>query len=276
MSETITKPGQLASTSGHRSVDLEEVVIKGEILFARLADFKPDHPDYPRIRERIIELFLPFAQRAARRFQNKGESFDDLVQVAYLGLVQSVDRYDPQRGSSFLSFALPTITGELKRYFRDKSWTVHVPRRLQEIGLQIAAARSELTQRLEQSPTTSDFATHLGITEEEVLEALDAAKARTTVSWHTPVGLERDDAELGDLFGEPDDNFTTVDERETVRPLIANLTPREQHILHLRFYRNLTQSQIGQHIGVSQMQVSRLLSELLHRLRSDARAELPA
>lgn len=262
---TATLKRSAPAIRGHSTAN-DDVVAASQILFARLTDLGQQHPDYARVRERIIELFAPFAKQMAQRFQNRGESLDDLTQVAYVGLVKAVDRYDCKRSSSFLSYALPTIIGEIKRHFRDKSWSMRVPRRLQELRLQLTRATNDLTQELGRTPTVTDLAEYLEISEEEVLEGLDSANAYTTLSWSAPVGAGGEATELGDLLGEFDRNLATVDDRETVRALIAELPRREQHVLHLRFYADLTQSQIGQRIGISQMQVSRLLSQSLHRL----------
>ena len=243
------------------------------ILLVRLRDLPPEHPDRPRIRERVIELYLPLADYLARRFRNRGEPYDDLSQVAVIGLIKSVDGYDPNRGVEFASYAIPTIVGELKRHFRDKGWSVRVPRRLQELKLEIAKAVGELTQRLQRSPTVADLAEYLGLSEDEVLSGLDTANAYSALSLHTPVAGQESGPEVVDLLGDDDPGLQSVEDRATLRPLIQKLPEREQRIIALRFFGNLTQSQIAEKIGISQMHVSRLLARSLKQLREGMLAE---
>ncbi len=243
------------------------------ILLVRLADLPDGHTDRARIRERVIELYLPLAEYLARRFRNRGEPYDDLSQVAVIGLIKSVDGFDPDRGVEFASYAIPTIVGELKRHFRDKGWSVRVPRRLQELKLEIAKAVGELTQRLQRSPTVADLAEHLGIPEDEVLAGLDTANAYSALSLHTPVAGEESGPEVVDLLGDDDPSLGSVEDRATLRPLIQKLPEREQRIIALRFFGNMTQSQIADEIGISQMHVSRLLARSLKQLREGMLAE---
>jgi len=240
---------------------------RARILLTRLAELPDDHVDRTRIRERIIELYVPLAEYLARRFRNRGEPYDDLSQVAVIGLIKSVDGYDPGRGVEFASYAIPTIVGELKRHFRDKGWSVRVPRRLQELKLELAKAVGELTQQLQRSPTVADLAKHLGISEDEVLSGLDTANAYSALSLHTPVAGQDSGPEVMDLLGDEDPGLQGVEDRATLRPLIRQLPAREQKIIGLRFFGNLTQSQIAQEIGISQMHVSRLLARSLKQLR---------
>jgi RNA polymerase sigma-B factor len=243
------------------------------ILLARLADLHEGHTDRARIRERVIELYLPLAEYLARRFRNRGEPYEDLSQVAVIGLIKAVDGFDPGRGVEFASYAIPTIVGELKRHFRDKGWSVRVPRRLQELKLEIAKAVSELTQQLQRSPTVVDLAKHLEIPEEEVLAGLDTANAYSALSLHTPVSGEESGPEVVDLLGDDDPSLRSVEDRATLRPLIRKLPEREQRIIALRFFGNMTQSQIADEIGISQMHVSRLLARSLKQLREGMLAE---
>jgi RNA polymerase sigma-B factor len=244
------------------------------ILLARLVDLPEGHTDRARIRERVIELYLPLAEYLARRFRNRGEPYDDLSQVAVIGLIKSVDGFDPSRGVEFASYAIPTIVGELKRHFRDKGWSVRVPRRLQELKLEIAKAVSELTQQLQRSPTVADLATHLGLPEDEILAGLDTANAYSALSLHTPVAGEESGPEVVDLLGDDDPSLRSVEDRATLRPLIRRLPEREQRIIALRFFGNMTQSQIADQIGISQMHVSRLLARSLKQLRDGMLAEV--
>ena len=239
----------------------------------RLADLPDGHTDRTRIRERVIELCLPLAEYLARRFRNRGEPYDDLVQVATIGLIKSVDGYDPGRGVEFASYAVPTIVGELKRHFRDKGWSVRVPRRLQELKIEITKAIGDLTQELRRSPTVADLAKHLDISEEEVLEGLDTANAYSALSLHTPVAGDESGPEVMDLLGDIDPALQGVEDRATLRPLLRTLPEREQRIIALRFFGNMTQSQIAVEIGISQMHVSRLLARSLNQLRAGMLAE---
>jgi RNA polymerase sigma-B factor len=237
-------------------------------LRSLLDDLPADSPDRPRVRERLIELYLPLAEYLARRFRNRGEPIDDLVQVANLGLIKSVDGYDASRGAAFTSYAIPMIVGELKRHFRDKGWDVRVPRRLQELRLEITKAGAELAQRLGRSPTVADIAAHLGVHEEDVIEGLDSGHAYRALSLQAPVQGEETGSELGDLLGEVDADMQCVEDREALRPLVAKLPVREQKIIAMRFFGNMTQSQIAVELGISQMHVSRLLSHALGVLRA--------
>jgi len=237
-------------------------------LLTLLCDLPTDSSDRGRVRARLVELYVPLAQYLARRFRNRGEPLDDLEQVANLGLIKSVDGYDPDRGAAFTSYAIPMIVGELKRHFRDKGWDVRVPRRLQELRLEIMKVTDSLCQQLGRSPTVSDIATHLGVSDEEVIEGLDSAHAYRALSLHAPVAGDEASTELVDLLGEDDRDLECVEQREALRPLLATLAPREQKIIAMRFYGNLTQSQIAAELGISQMHVSRLLAQSLATLRA--------
>jgi RNA polymerase sigma-B factor len=241
-------------------------------LLGLLAELPPDSPDRAAVRDRLIELYLPLARHLARRFRDRGEPLDDLIQVANLGLIKSVDGFDVGRGVAFTSYAIPMIVGELKRHFRDKGWDVRVPRRLQELRLEISKCVDELCQRVGRSPTVADLATHLGISEEEVIEGLDSSQAYRSLSLHAPVSGEEGSTELGETLGGPDPDLDTVVNREALRPLIARLPAREQRIIALRFFGNLTQSQIAAQLGLSQMHISRLLSQALAKLRTGLQA----
>jgi RNA polymerase sigma-B factor len=221
------------------------------------------------LRQLAIVAMYDLAAGLARSYRGRGESADDLVQVAMVGLIKSVDGFDPDRGTGFNAYAVPTIVGEIKRYFRDKGWQIRVPRRMQEIGLELPGARDILAQRLGRSPTVPEVAAHLGVTDEEVLEAIEAAQVYRAGSLSTPVGTNGGDGstELGDLIGGPDRGFDLVEDRESLRGLVSGLPAREQRILAMRFYGNLTQAQIADRIGISQMHVSRLLADALGRLR---------
>ncbi|MFI5908075.1 RNA polymerase sigma factor SigF [Dactylosporangium sp. NPDC051541] len=237
-------------------------------LLSLLADL-PAGPDRARVRGRVIELYLPLAQHLAGRFRNRGENPDDLVQVATVGLIKAVDGFDPDNGAVFIGYAIPTITGELKRHFRDKCWDVRVPRRIQETRLRVMRVTGELTQRLGRSPTVADLAAELEASEEDVIEALDAGRAYRSLSLDAPSVTNDADAptDLANMLGETDADMEQVEAREALRPLLARLPEREQKIIAMRFFGNHTQSQIAAELGVSQMHVSRLLSKALQTLR---------
>ncbi|HEY8534496.1 MAG TPA: SigB/SigF/SigG family RNA polymerase sigma factor [Micromonospora sp.] len=237
-----------------------------DVLHA-MAALPPDHPARPALRDRAIEAWLPLAHHLAHRYCGRGEPTDDLAQTAAIGLIKAVDKFDPSRGVDFAGYAIPTIIGELKRHFRDRTWDIRVPRRLQELRLSISEANTTLLQSLGRSPTVADVAAHLGITEEEVLEGLEGARAYNAVSLSTPTGDGDRTTELGDMLGTEDDEYELTELRVALGPALATLDEREQRILTLRFYGNLTQSQIAEKIGVSQMHVSRLLARALSKLR---------
>jgi RNA polymerase sigma-B factor len=236
-------------------------------LFAELATLEKADPRRERLREILVEEHLPLVRHFARRFSNRGEPFDDLLQVGTLGLIAAIDRFDPNRGVEFLSFAVPTITGEIKRHFRDQGWSVRVPRRLQELHLSLNSAVGELAQKNGRAPTPSELAEHLGIPREEVLEGLAVANAYRSSSLDERLSGEDDSPTLAATLGEEDAALEGVEYRESLQPLLATIPARERRILILRFFGNMTQSQIAADIGISQMHVSRLLSQTLAKLR---------
>jgi RNA polymerase sigma-B factor len=238
-------------------------------LLATMASLPAHHPSRGALRDRVIEAWLPLAQHLANRFAGRGEPMEDLFQTATVGLIKAVDKFDPERGVEFAAYAIPTIIGEIKRHFRDRTWDIRVPRRLQELRLNLSEATSTLLQSLGRSPTVADLAGHLGISEEEVLEGLEGARAYNAVSLSTPTSDGDRSTELGDLLGAEDGEFELAELRVALGPALAALDPREQRILTLRFYGNMTQSQIAEQIGVSQMHVSRLLARALAKLRGE-------
>jgi RNA polymerase sigma-B factor len=235
-------------------------------LFVRLAQLPEGSPERVELRNQLVRMHIPLVEHLARRFRNRGEPLDDLTQVATIGLIKSVDRFDPERGVEFSTYATPTIVGEIKRHFRDKGWAVRVPRRLQELRLSLTTATSELSQRHGRSPTVHELAEHLGISEEEVLEGLESANAYSTLSLDVP-DTDDESPAVADTLGAEDDALEGVEYRESLKPLLAQLPQREQRILVLRFFRNMTQSQIAAEVGISQMHVSRLLARTLAQLR---------
>ena len=227
----------------------------------------------PAARDELVERFLPLARQLARRYQRVNEPLDDLVQVASLGLVKAVDRFDLDRGVAFSSYAVPTILGELKRYFRDAGWAVHVPRGVQERAMQVDRAVKELSGRLGHSPSVDEIAQQMDASAEEVLEAMEAGQAYEAVSLDAQrAGGDSEGDTFADSLGQEDERFEIVEYGATIAPTLNALPKRDQLVLHLRFAQDLTQSQIAERIGVSQMQVSRLIRRALTRLRTVADA----
>ena len=228
----------------------------------------------PQLREQLVRRYLPLARYAAAQYRHGPEPFDDLVQVASLGLLKAIDRYDPVRGAAFSSYALPTMSGELRRHFRDKSWAVRPPRDLQEAALAVEKATEALSRELGHAPTIDDLARRTGLGDELVLEAREALGARLSTSLSAPVhGTEGDDLDLGSRLGTDDDGFQAAEDRATIGELTRALTPREREIVRLRFEEDMTQSEIGQIVGLSQMHVSRVLRQAVDKLRAAARAD---
>ena len=228
----------------------------------------------PALRDELAARFLPLARQLARRYWRTDEPLDDLVQVASLGLVKAIDRFDPTRAVSFSSYAVPTILGEIKRHFRDRTWSVHVPRDLQELALRIDRAVSVLARQLQRSPSVAEIAEAVGVTEEQVLEAMDASGAYRAASIDAPRGDEEEAGDtVGDTVGSDEHGYNLAEDRATLDRLLRAISPREREVLRLRFQEDLTQAEIGERIGVSQMQVSRLIRQALGRLRSMARLE---
>ncbi|MFP5070070.1 SigB/SigF/SigG family RNA polymerase sigma factor [Pseudonocardia nantongensis] len=236
-------------------------------LLEEYAALDPDDPRREVLRDRLVTGFLPVAQHIARRFNHRGEPLDDLTQVATVGLINAIDRFDPGKGGEFFSFAVPTISGEVRRHFRDQSWSMRVPRRLKDMHVSINGAVSELSQVLGRAPKPSEIAHRLDLPVNEVLEGLEAAEAYRSSSLDEMLSSEDGSATVGELVGDADAELDRVDYRESLRPLLSELAPRERTIVMLRFFGNQTQTQIADQVGISQMHVSRLLSQTLTRLR---------
>jgi RNA polymerase sigma-B factor len=226
-----------------------------------------DQRENPRMRDALIERYLPLAESLARRYQHSGQALDDLTQVASIGLVKAVDRFDPGRGVNFESYAIPTILGELKRYHRDQGWSVRMPRRLQELTLQIKDSIPALSQELGRSPTIAEIANHAQLSEEEVLEAMDAQDAYASISLDAPMDEGSESSTLGDRLTVENEDYELAEQWAEFEPHLRSLPDREQKIIVLRFFRDWTQSQIAEELGISQMHVSRLLSQTLQKLR---------
>jgi RNA polymerase sigma-B factor len=222
-------------------------------------------------RDQLITMYLPLVRSLARRYASRGEHFDDLVQVGAIGLIKAIDRFDLSRGVELTTYATPNIVGEIKRYFRDKGWSVRVPRGLQELNIRLNKVIDELVPKLQRSPTINELAEAASATPEEVLEALESSQAYNSVSLNASSNGEsgEEDAGLIDYIGGEEAAYGTMDDRTTLAPGFAKLDKRERYILHLRFFEGLTQSQIAERVGISQMHVSRLIRRSLERLREE-------
>jgi RNA polymerase sigma-B factor len=228
----------------------------------------PDGAEREQLRQEIICAWLPMAERLAGRFRNRGESVEDLRQVAALGLVKAVDRYDPSRGNAFESYAVPTVVGEIKRHFRDHMWSLHVPRRVQDLRNRVRFACQDLSQTIPgRAPTTAEIAAYADMTEEEVRTGLDALDSFTALSLDAELPGSEDGYALRDTLGTADPALDVLVDREAVKPGLRRLSEREQNILYMRFFRDMTQSSIAERLGISQMHVSRLISRSCDQLR---------
>ena len=236
-------------------------------MFRVLQGLDDGSPEHQRVREQIARHCLPMAERIARRYRGRGEAHDDLVQVACVGLTNAINRYDVDNGADFLSFAVPTIMGEIRRHFRDHGWAVKVPRGMKDLLPQINAARAELSQRLNRAPNASEVAEYLGVDRQLVVEATIASENYSTVSTDAPASADREYT-MADTLGSVDSNLEKVLQIESVRPLIAVLPERQKTVLRLRFFGEMTQTQIAEQLGCSQMHVSRILSKALESLRN--------
>ncbi len=237
-------------------------------MFRELAKCDPDSPEFRVQRDKIVQRCMPLADHIARRFEGRGEPREDLAQVARVGLVNAVARFDVDAGSDFVSFAVPTIMGEVRRHFRDNSWSVKVPRRLKELHLQLGAGTAELSQRLGRAPTASELARELGLDRSEVVEGLVAGSSYNTLSIDSGSSTgDDDDRSIVDTLGDVDSGIERIENREALRPLLNALPERERTVLVLRFFESMTQTQIAERVGISQMHVSRLLAKSLARLR---------
>jgi RNA polymerase sigma-B factor len=225
------------------------------------------HAGDQQAREQLVQRFLPLARQLARRYHRGGEPLDDLIQVASLGLLKAIDRFDPTRVTAFSSFAVPTILGELKRHFRDKGWSVRVPRDLQELAVRLEPTTEALSREIGRAPTTAELADRLGVTVEQLLEAREAAGAYRAVSLDRPRDDDEDGDGIGAGFGVEDAGFAEAEDAATVQHLMRGLNDREREVLRLRFAEDLTQAEIGERIGVSQMHVSRIIRQAITQLQ---------
>lgn len=235
------------------------------ILVGGLADTDPVRRKQSR--DELIALHMPLVEHLARKFQGRGEPIDDLTQVGMLGLVKAVDRFDPHRGVTLAAFATPTVLGEIKRHFRDKGWAIRVPRQVQELRIALAPATEDLTHELKRSPTVPELAERLGVSDEELLEAIESSYAYRTDSLDVLADDEGPTVDVGSQLGVSDRALEAVDDRESLKPLLAELSDREKLIIDMRFFRGMTQSAIATELGISQMHVSRLIARTLEQLR---------
>ncbi|MFD4138252.1 MULTISPECIES: RNA polymerase sigma factor SigF [unclassified Streptomyces] len=284
MSTVSTVPTELTQVGVQRPIaaelDLPDVENPGEVapkdareiskvFFRRLDSLDEGTHEYQYVRNTLIELNLALVKYAAGRFRNRAEQMEDIVQVGTIGLIKAIDRFELSREVEFATFAVPYIVGEIKRFFRDTSWAVHVPRRLQELRIDLAKAVDELSQRLDHTPSTAELAGHLGLDEEEVIEGVVASNGYTAGSIDMPMDDASDHtaAPLSDRLGAPDSDLEIAENVQALKPLIEELDDRDRKILQMRFGDEMTQSEIGQELGVSQMHVSRLLTRITGRLR---------
>jgi len=251
----------------YESIQAVDARALSKTLFARLQSLEEGTAEYSYVRNTLVELNLALVKFAASRFRTRSEPMEDIVQVGTIGLIKAIDRFELSRGVEFPTFAMPTIVGEIKRFFRDTSWSVRVPRRLQELRLDLAKAGDELAQKLDRAPTVRELADRLDLPEHEIIEGMAASNAYTASSLDAQPAEDDAEGALADRIGYEDHSLEGIEYIESLKPLIARLTPRDRTILSLRFVGNLTQSEIGEELGISQMHVSRLLTRTLSRLR---------
>lgn len=227
------------------------------------------------LRNELVSLNIHLVEYLARKFSNRGEPLEDLLQVGYIGLIKSIDRYDINRGVEFSTYATPTIVGELKRYLRDRGWTIRIPRRLQAREFELNQAIDDLTQELRHSPTMPEIADHLGITLEEVIETIESGLAMNYLSLDSTYLNENDEYGfcLLDYLGDENDYYSLAEDRDAIVKLLSRLSPREQRVVYMRFFLGMTQIEIARKLSISQMHVSRLLRKILNKLRGDAELE---
>lgn len=219
-------------------------------------------------REKLVMSHLNLVCFIANKFKNRGEPIDDLIQVGYLGLLKAIDRFDPSRGLEFTTFATPTIMGEIKRHFRDKGWSVRVPRRLQELSAKVNQATDTLTSQLQRSPTIAEIADYLDATVDEVLEAMESSSAYSSVSLEAPSGADDDDTpSVIDRYATEDSDLAFTDDRIIIEEALASFSPRERDVIEMRFLKGMTQIEIAEKLGISQVQVSRLLRRTLKKIQ---------
>ncbi|MFI7288528.1 RNA polymerase sigma factor SigF [Streptomyces anulatus] len=262
---------ELPQIDDPRKVAPKDARALGAQFFEQLQVLEEGTHEYQYARNTLIEMNLSLVHFAAKRFRNRGSGeMEDIVQVGTIGLIKAIDRFELSREVEFTSFAIPYIVGEIKRFFRDSTWAVHVPRRLQELRVTLAKAKEELAGRLDRDPTVAELAAHLDLSDEEVIEGLIASKGYTAGSLDLPIGTEQNSAETvtyGDIKGDLDPAMELVEDLHALAPLLQELDDRDREIVAMRFGQEMTQAQIGEHLGLSQMHVSRLLNRILTQLR---------
>ncbi|MFE2537995.1 RNA polymerase sigma factor SigF [Streptomyces sp. NPDC059371] len=271
---TVTKTAEARTAMLPEIADPSEIAPKdarqlSRLFFDQLAVLEEGTPEYQYVRNTLIEMNITLVQYAAGRFRSRGQDeMEDIVQVGTIGLIKAIDRFELSREVEFTSFAVPYIVGEIKRFFRDTSWAVHVPRRLQEARVQLAKASEELRSRLGRTPTTHELSQLMSLSEKDVIEARKASNGYTSTSLDAAITSSEDgEAALADFIGVDDNALELVEDFHALAPMIAQLDDRERRIIHMRFVDELTQAQIGEHLGISQMHVSRLLGRTLTKLR---------
>ncbi|OUC94245.1 SigB/SigF/SigG family RNA polymerase sigma factor [Streptosporangium minutum] len=248
--------------------DMTAEELLAEMVLPEISEYRAE-----RLRERIVEMHRPLAMEIARRYRYRGEPLEDLLQAAYVGLMKAINGFDPTLGHAFRGYAVVTMTGEVKRHFRDRTWAIRVPRVYQERRAELNRLVADLSQDLGRAPTVAELAAKMKISEEDVLLTLDASAAYSALSLDAPLGADDDAAALGDIIPDEDDALGVLVDREAVKPLIDKLPAREKNILLLRFFGNMTQAEIAAEFGISQMHVSRILRKVLDQLREELVAE---
>ncbi len=270
-SEDLRDPADPRAVAPHDARELSRQ------FFRRLAELEEGTREYQYARNTLIEMNMSLVRFAAGRFRGRGDDMDDVVQTGMIGLIKAIDRFELSREVEFTSFALPYIVGEIKRFFRDTTWAVHVPRRLQELRVELAKAREELSSRLDREPTVAELATLMNISEQQVVEGQIAANGYNSSSLDAALtgdGPEHGEAVLADFIGVEEERLALVEDFHALAPLMAELSDRDREILHLRFVEEATQAEIGERLGCSQMHVSRLIKRIITRLRTGMLGEL--
>ncbi|MFJ7175883.1 RNA polymerase sigma factor SigF [Streptomyces massasporeus] len=269
--------GALPGVVDPRSVAPRDARQLSRQFFQRLTELEEGTHEYQYARNTLIEMNMSLVRFAAGRFRGRGDDMDDIVQTGMIGLIKAIDRFELSREVEFTSFALPYIVGEIKRFFRDTTWAVHVPRRLQELRVELAKAREELASRLDREPTVAELATLMNISEREVVEGQIAANGYNSSSLDAALtgdGPEGGEAVLADFIGVEEDGLRLVEDFHSLAPLMAELSERDRQIIHMRFVEEATQAEIGEQLGCSQMHVSRLIKRIITRLREGMLGEL--
>ncbi|WP_330343010.1 RNA polymerase sigma factor SigF [Streptomyces sp. NBC_00557] len=272
-----TGEGSLPGVADPASVAPRDARELSRQFFQRLTELEEGTHEYQYARNTLIEMNMSLVRFAAGRFRGRGDDMEDIVQTGMIGLIKAIDRFELSREVEFTSFALPYIVGEIKRFFRDTTWAVHVPRRLQELRVELAKAREELSSRLDRDPTVAELATLMNITEDEVIEAQIASNGYNSASLDAALtgdGPEDGEAVLADFIGVEEEGLRLVEDFHALAPLMAELSERDRQIIHMRFVEEATQAEIGQRLGCSQMHVSRLIKRIITRLREGMLGEL--